>query len=70
MSEQDDLDEMKMCLGDCQTQVSKEKDEVKKCTNKQTLRKFFFHTIPGQILLVLILYLLGKAIFSAMFGEE
>lgn len=53
---QSDLEEIKLCLGDCQVQLEKDKDDVKHCVNANLLRKFFL-TAPGCILIIVILYL-------------
>lgn len=61
---QNDLDEMELCLGDCQVKVEKDKEEIKQCVSKNSLRKFFLQTIPGNILILLIVYFVLQRLFN------
>lgn len=61
---QADLDEMQMCLGDCQVKTEKDKKEVQQCVSSNSLRKFFLKTVPGNILILLIVFILLQGLFN------
>ena len=61
---QEDIDEMQLCVNDCQEKVSQEKEAIKKCTNLTSLKKFFIHTLPGNLLIIMIIYFLVQQILK------
>jgi hypothetical protein len=63
--EEIDLEEIELCLNECQLKTEKDKEEIKQCVSKKLLRKFFLHTISGNIIVLVIIYLLIRRFFSS-----
>lgn len=67
---QDDLDEINMCLSDCRGNVEKERECCRKVTAGITFKQFLFKTLPGNIILVLIVVTLIQMIVSEGTSSE
>jgi hypothetical protein len=55
---QDDLDEIINYFGECQAGVDSAKERCKKVSTGITFKKFLFSTIPGNIIMVLLIFTL------------
>jgi len=68
MSE-DDLREMAKCFQDCQNEFITQRRDLQKCGGKNTLRRFFYHTVPGNIIIAMIIYFLVQNLVGTFLGE-
>lgn len=62
---QDDIDEINQCFADCQDGV----DAAKECCKRPeylnvTFKQFLFNTLPGNIIIVLIVYTMIQMILN------
>jgi len=53
---QDDLDEIINCFDECQAGVNSAKECCKKVSTGITFKRFLFNTIPGNVIIVLLIF--------------